>query len=66
MRKLLLAVIVVWLGLWSTSLQSCNSSGNDTHDITDDWVLRKSIQKAIESYRVTDDHKKILRDLRNR
>lgn len=29
-----------------------------------DWVRAKSIQKALESYRVSDDHKAILRDLR--
>ena len=45
---------------WDTAINCLQN------DITDDWVLRKSIQKAIESYRVTDDHKKILRDLRNR
>jgi 3-methyladenine DNA glycosylase AlkD len=28
------------------------------------WVRQKSIQKALESYRVSDDHKAILRTLR--
>lgn len=28
------------------------------------WVRKKSIQKAIESYRVTDEHKNVLRNLR--
>lgn len=36
------------------------------NDVTDDWVKRKSIQKSLESYRVTDEHKKILRVLRRR
>ncbi len=30
----------------------------------DDWVHKKAIQKAIESYRVTDEHKEYLRSLR--
>ncbi len=30
----------------------------------DDWVHKKAIQKAIESYRVSDDHKDYLRSLR--
>ncbi|MCR4597111.1 MAG: DNA alkylation repair protein [Lachnospiraceae bacterium] len=30
----------------------------------DDWVHRKSIQKAVESYRVTDEHKEYLKSLR--
>ena len=29
-----------------------------------DWVHRKTIQKAIESYRVSDEHKQYLRTLR--
>lgn len=33
-------------------------------DSLEGWVMGKSIQKALESYRVTDDHKAILRDLR--
>lgn len=33
-------------------------------DSLEGWVRGKSIQKALESYRVTDDHKAILRDLR--
>ena len=30
----------------------------------DDWVHRKTIQKAIESYRITDEQKRYLRTLR--
>ena len=30
----------------------------------DDWVHRKAIQKAVESYRVTDEHKEYLKTLR--
>jgi len=30
----------------------------------DEWVHKKSIQKAIESYRVTDEHKEYLKSLR--
>ncbi len=30
----------------------------------DEWVHRKSIQKAVESYRVTDEHKEYLKSLR--
>ena len=30
----------------------------------DEWVHRKSIQKALESYRVSDEHKEYLRSLR--
>ncbi len=30
----------------------------------DDWVHKKAIQKALESYRVTDEHKKYLKTLR--
>ncbi|WP_026652700.1 DNA alkylation repair protein [Butyrivibrio proteoclasticus] len=30
----------------------------------DEWVHKKAIQKAIESYRVSDDHKEYLRTLR--
>lgn len=33
-------------------------------DSLEGWVMGKSIQKALESYRVTDDHKAILRDMR--
>ncbi len=33
-------------------------------DSLEGWVRGKSIQKALESYRVTDDHKAILRDWR--
>ena len=32
--------------------------------ILDEWVHKKAIQKAIESYRVTDEHKKYLRSLK--
>lgn len=34
------------------------------NNVTDDWVKRKSIQKALESYRVTPEHKELLRELR--
>lgn len=34
------------------------------NDVTDDWVKRKSIQKALESYRVSAEHKELLRKLR--
>ena len=30
----------------------------------DEWVHRKAIQKAVESYRVTDEHKEYLKSLR--
>ena len=30
----------------------------------DKWVHNKTIQKAVESYRVTDEHKEYLRSLR--
>ena len=30
----------------------------------DDWVLKKTIQKAVESYRVTDEHKEYLKRFR--
>ena len=30
----------------------------------DEWVHKKAIQKAVESYRVTDEHKKYLKSLR--
>ncbi len=30
----------------------------------DDWVLKKAIQKAVESYRVTDEHKEYLKTFR--
>ena len=30
----------------------------------DEWVRRKAIQKAVESYRVTDEHKEYLKSLR--
>ena len=30
----------------------------------DEWVHKKAIQKAVESYRVTDDHKEYLKSLR--
>lgn len=30
----------------------------------DEWVHKKAIQKAVESYRVTDEHKEYLRSLR--
>ena len=32
--------------------------------VLDEWVHKKAIQKAIESYRVTDEHKKYLRSLK--
>jgi len=32
--------------------------------LLDDWVHKKAIQKAIESYRVTDEHKEYLRSLK--
>ncbi|MCR4581695.1 MAG: DNA alkylation repair protein [Bacilli bacterium] len=32
--------------------------------VLDDWVHKKAIQKAIESYRVTDEHKEYLRSLK--
>ncbi len=30
----------------------------------DDWVFKKTIQKAVESYRVTDEHKEYLKSFR--
>ena len=30
----------------------------------DDWVLKKTIQKAVESFRVTDEHKEYLKSFR--
>ena len=30
----------------------------------EDWVHKKAIQKALESYRVTDEHKEYLKSLR--
>ena len=35
-----------------------------SQQILDPWVRQKAIQKAIESFRITDEHKKILRQLR--
>jgi hypothetical protein len=32
--------------------------------LLDDWIHKKAIQKAIESYRVTDKHKSYLRTLK--
>ena len=32
--------------------------------ILDDWIHKKAIQKAIESYRVTDEHKKYVISLK--
>ena len=32
--------------------------------LLDKWLHNKSIQKAIESYRISDDRKKYLKDLR--
>ena len=32
--------------------------------VLDEWVHKKAIQKAIESYRVSDEHKKYLRSLK--
>ena len=32
--------------------------------VLDEWVHKKAIQKAIESYRVTDEHKKYLRSFK--
>lgn len=32
--------------------------------LLDDWIHKKAIQKAIESYRVTDNHKSYLRNLK--
>ena len=32
--------------------------------VLDDWVHRKTIQKAIESYRITPEHKEYLKSLR--
>lgn len=32
--------------------------------LLDEWVHKKAIQKAIESYRVSDDHKEYLKTLR--
>lgn len=34
------------------------------NQLLDDWVFKKSIQKAIESYRVTDEHKAYLKSLK--
>ena len=34
-------------------------------DSLEGWVRGKSIQKALESYRVSDDHKRLLREMRN-
>ena len=34
------------------------------HSPPDEWVYRKSIQKALESYRITPEQKKLLRSLR--
>ncbi len=33
-------------------------------DMLDEWVRKKAIQKAVESYRVTDAHKEYLKSLR--
>ena len=30
----------------------------------DEWVHRKAIQKAVESYRISDEHKEYLKSLR--
>ena len=32
--------------------------------LLDEWVFKKAIQKAIESYRVSDEHKEYLKSLR--
>ena len=32
--------------------------------VLDEWTHRKAIQKAVESYRVTDEHKEYLKSLR--
>lgn len=36
------------------------------HNNLDDWTYNKSIQKMIESYRVTDEDKKILRQMKKK
>ena len=33
--------------------------------LLDEWVFKKSIQKALESYRVSDNHKAYLKELKN-
>ena len=32
--------------------------------VLDEWIYKKAIQKAIESYRVTDEHKKYLKSIK--
>ena len=49
---------------WDATLQLFVTTNSKGDEQMEGWVRGKSIQKALESYRVPDDHKTILRDLR--
>ena len=36
------------------------------HNKLDSWTIRKGLTKAIESYKITDDNKRILAKIRER
>lgn len=57
-------MMVAWYFSTALAKQWDSSIGYIEHHRLDEWIHRKTIQKACESYRVTDDHKAYLKMLK--
>lgn len=57
-------MMIAWYFATALAKQYETAVGYIERRSLDPWVHRKAVQKAIESYRVTDDHKQYLRTLR--
>ena len=59
-----LKMMVAWYFATALAKQYGETVPYFENRLLDDWVHRKAIQKAVESYRVTDEHKEYLKTLR--
>ncbi len=57
-------MMIAWYFATALAKQYETAVGYIERRSLDPWVHRKAVQKAIESYRVTDEHKQYLRTLR--
>ena len=59
-----LKMMIAWYFATALAKRYDETVGYFENRSLDEWVHKKAIQKALESYRVTDDHKEYLRSLR--
>ena len=59
-----LKMMIAWYFATALAKQYDATIGIFENHVLDEWCHKKAIQKAIESFRVTDEHKEYLKTLR--